>query len=418
MWLLFYVMFILTILITPWNPSLYNFIVDILEATVTNLICLLLFKYHDSIPLSKKTILNFEMQVIILVYGLLYIFKGITSVFFNILTYTSIWLLESYPSAMCFILPAEMLHWIFLINLVLMMVLHTSFRAFPDKFLSWNENLLKIMITLFNIIFVTMFAIEKWVANWTFCSKVFIYHINNKLNLNVELKVNVFGAGGSVSFVLCLIAGLSLVIGYLSTKTKYLIKVKLWMFSQSNKNLKNGKQHEVTKIESFCMKQKTSNEVIPESKIIHVRPIEELILNPNKTESSHLDNFNLSSNNTIYINRTSTKTNEKNTRYETEQNNTVDKQNGSFDYNLDYVGLCIIISCIVIMLTIRMLPRLELLKDMKEELEVLYQWSQVAIERAFGASLPLYWLLRKEHSRTFAERKISQFLHYQYQSLA
>ena len=43
-------------------------------------------------------------------------------------------------------------------------------------------------------------------------------------------------------------------------------------------------------------------------------------------------------------------------------------------------------------------------------LEIIYKWSNLAVERAFGASLPIYWLLRKEHSRAYARRRIYQFL--------
>ena len=45
-------------------------------------------------------------------------------------------------------------------------------------------------------------------------------------------------------------------------------------------------------------------------------------------------------------------------------------------------------------------------------LKVIYKWSNLAVERAFGASLPvpIYWLLRKKHSRAYAMRKIYQFL--------
>ncbi len=44
-------------------------------------------------------------------------------------------------------------------------------------------------------------------------------------------------------------------------------------------------------------------------------------------------------------------------------------------------------------------------------LEIIYKWSNLAVERAFGASLPIYWLLRKEHSRAYARRRIYHFLH-------
>ena len=97
-----YILHMLIILITPWESSLYNVFVNTLEFLVTELICIVLYKYHDSIEESKKTILNYQIQVIALSYGGIYF-------------------------------------WTFLVNLVIFIILHSGFRTFPHSFLDFNK---------------------------------------------------------------------------------------------------------------------------------------------------------------------------------------------------------------------------------------------------------------------------------------
>ena len=87
----------------------------------------------------------------------------------------------------------------------------------------------------------------------------------------------------------------------------------------------------------------------------------------------------------------------------------IQEQNG--EINLDTIGLYTIISSIIVVITLRILMRYRVHEEF-EFLEEMYKWSNLAIERAFGATLPIYWLLRKEHSRAYAARKMNQFLDY------
>ncbi len=79
------------------------------------------------------------------------------------------------------------------------------------------------------------------------------------------------------------------------------------------------------------------------------------------------------------------------------------------EINLDAIGLYTIISSILFIITLRTLMRYRVHEEF-EFLEEMYKWFNLAIERAFGATLPIYWLLRKDHSRDYAARKMNQFL--------
>ena len=76
-------------------------------------------------------------------------------------------------------------------------------------------------------------------------------------------------------------------------------------------------------------------------------------------------------------------------------------------YNLDIIGLYLIAGFIFIIIGMRTLIKLKI-QEKFPFLDVIYKWSNLAAERSFGASLPLYWLLRKNHSRLFTVRKIKQ----------
>ncbi len=80
------------------------------------------------------------------------------------------------------------------------------------------------------------------------------------------------------------------------------------------------------------------------------------------------------------------------------------------NYNLDAVGLCVIIASLFFMGIIRFLKNMDLEENSKTVVAFLYDWLHLAIERAFGASLPLYFLLRKDHSKAYAKRKLVGFL--------
>ena len=182
----------LIILITPWEPSLYNVFVDTLEFLVTELICIVLYKYHDSIEESKKTILNYQIQVIALSYGGIYFSNLIKILPFNLFPSISIQLLQSYPSIICFILQGELIHWTFLVNLVISIVLHSGFRTFPNSFLDFNENSLRKIILIINVICLISSINDLWIKYGELvkiCSKVSIFQLQNKLSLDVGTNI-------------------------------------------------------------------------------------------------------------------------------------------------------------------------------------------------------------------------------------
>ncbi len=80
------------------------------------------------------------------------------------------------------------------------------------------------------------------------------------------------------------------------------------------------------------------------------------------------------------------------------------------NYNLDTVGLYVIIASLFFMGIIRFLNNLDLEESYKNVVAFLYDWLHLAIDRAFGASLPPYFLLRKDHSKAYAKRKFVQFM--------
>ena len=92
------------------------------------------------------------------------------------------------------------------------------------------------------------------------------------------------------------------------------------------------------------------------------------------------------------------------------RNQTSNNENSSEEesgYNLDIVGLYIIAAYIFIIIGMRTLIKLNIQENFPF-LNVIYKWSNLAAERSFGATLPLYWLLRKNHSRLYTARKIKQ----------
>ena len=209
-----YIMYMVTILTTPWRPSLYNVLVDTIEFTVTELVVVILYNYHDSIENSKKTILNFQMQVILISYGGIYFTNLIKFLPFNLFPIASVELLQSYSSVMCLILEGKLIRisWLFLINLVILIVLHSIFITFPRYFLELSENILKKIMFSLNIVCLISLVNDFLLVDGeslTICSKFYIFHLQNKLNLVINDQVPIHKGKETTSLCLCLFAGLS-----------------------------------------------------------------------------------------------------------------------------------------------------------------------------------------------------------------
>ena len=210
-----YIMYMVTILTTPWRPSLYNVLVDTIEFTVTELVVVILYNYHDSIENSKKTILNFQMQVVLISYGGIYFTNLIKFLPFNLFPIASVELLQSYSSVMCLILEGEWISWLFLINLVILIVLHSIFITFPSYFLELSENILKKIMFSLNIVCLISLVNDFLLVDGeslTICSKFYIFQLRNKLNLVINDQVPIHKGKETTSLCLCLFAGLSVTI--------------------------------------------------------------------------------------------------------------------------------------------------------------------------------------------------------------
>ena len=180
---LLYFLYMLALVFMPLEPSLYNVFIDTIEYGTTQILCFILYKYHDSIPMSHKTMLNFLMKVLAASYGSISIFYWLTYLLFNIFPLDGVKLLHSYPSTICFILSGDIFSVIFFINLFLIIVLHSCFSAHPTLFLDMNEAYLKAFIYSFNIGSSAFLLTTKW--SQSFCGKSLIHRVSQKLNLNI-----------------------------------------------------------------------------------------------------------------------------------------------------------------------------------------------------------------------------------------
>ena len=359
LWLIIYLIYISILLVTPWKPSLYNLFIDSLELSVTTMSCIFLFKYHDSIPMSQKTILNFLMKILAVCYEFIYIFTWLTSFLFNTFPGFGLDILEAYPSLVCFTLSANLPQWMFLINLVLIILFHTCFKTFPISFLSWNELYLRLFTYSFNMACIITFALEQWTQ--TFCGKILILQITMKLNLKIDGgSVVVYKGGPKLSLALCVLAGMSVL---------------------------------VSKLLICC--RKNSNRVQPSTAVnLDETPIKNDKNEPNAINLPNVNETTVNIEDTLSV---------KDLPLKKKARNPPCDDAGS--YNLDTVGFYMIITILCFILIVRILKVLDLEEKYKQIFTNIFNWSSLAVERVFGASLPLYWLLRKGHSRSYAKRK-------------
>ena len=339
-----YVLYMVVIVFPPMEPSFYNAFIDTIEAGVTEVLCFTLVKYHDSIPMSNKTILNYLMKIIAITYGGIYLFDWITSLLFNIFPSTGLEFLQMFPSVSCFILSADIFHFTFFLNLILIIILHAGLTASPRFFLDMDDNYLKILVYGYNIIGLVVIFYGKWAAS--FCARSFIYRISKKLDLDsLENSLTVYEEGSKFTLFLCLFAASTVLIS-------------------------------------------------------------KLIVNMNKIKSCFVckrdDNYAGAANGEDVITNITSNT----------QRNEEDSTKKMFHdsgYNLDAVGLYFLVTTFCFIIFVRLLMNLDLEEDYEKLVKAIYDWSNSALERSFGSSLPLYWLLRKEHSRAFVKRKIERF---------
>ena len=71
------------------------------------------------------------------------------------------------------------------------------------------------------------------------------------------------------------------------------------------------------------------------------------------------------------------------------------------------VGFNIIIGYLILLKVLKTLSNLEIQGIDKSSLEKLYIWVNYVANRLVNDFLPIYWLLRKRHSREFAKRKLA-----------
>ncbi len=171
-----YVLYMVILVFPSLEPGLYNACIDTLEFLVTEIFSFALVMYHNSIPMSHKTILNYLMKKIATAYCGIYLFHWLTSLFFNTFSSGGLLLLQTNPSLTCFILSADIFHFTFLSNVTLIIILHACFTANPRLFLEFNDYYLKILVYGYNFVCLVVIAYGKWTIS--FCSKSFIYKIS------------------------------------------------------------------------------------------------------------------------------------------------------------------------------------------------------------------------------------------------
>ena len=127
--------------------------------------------------------------------------------------------LHTYPSVTCFALSADIIHLIFLVNLVLIIILHAIFTAYPHLFLEIDDSKLKIFIYVFNISCMIIFASEKWTQS--FCGKSLIHKISDRYSFNISAdEFTLFKEGSVLTLCLCLLAGFAVLLSKAITITK------------------------------------------------------------------------------------------------------------------------------------------------------------------------------------------------------
>ena len=230
--------------------------------------------------------------------------------------------------------------------MTLIIILHACFTANPRLFLEFNDYYLKILVYGYNFVCLVVIAYGKWTIS--FCSKSFIYKISKKLNVDIlDSSLTVYKGGLKFPLFLCMLSALSVLISKIIVNRKKIKNMFMCKFSCFNK------------------KQATNGE--------------ENVANMISTTERNTDD----SARKIYQ---------------------------SSGHSLDTIGFSILASILGFIIFVRLLMSLDFEEDYQKLVTAIYVWSNSALERILGPSLPVYWLLRKEHSRDFVIRKVQHFL--------
>ena len=338
--IILYTVYMIVIVSPTSKPSVYNAVIGTLETCVTEILCFALIKYHDSIIESQKTILNFLVQAIAATYGGIYFFSWLTSLLFNILPNTGLKWLQSYPSTVCFLLSADIFHFTYFINMILIIILYSLFTIQPRIFIDCDDFHFKTFVSGFNAICLFIILYGKWTVS--FCGKSLLYKISKSFGDEIlDKDFKIYEEGSKFAIALCILACFAVLLSRLI----------------------------------ILIRRKSI-------------PINKYQVNLSADESN-------------------TRNNEANSNRNIPTQNNVPQN--AMDYNLDTIGLLVLVIIFCFIIFVRHLMNLDLKEDHKILVVSIYDWSNTALERAFGSTLPLYWLLRKEHSRAFVMRKINHF---------
>lgn len=77
--------------------------------------------------------------------------------------------------------------------------------------------------------------------------------------------------------------------------------------------------------------------------------------------------------------------------------------------HVDMVSLYSLTAVLCFIIFVKLIMNLEMKEEHMKILSAIYHWTNIVLDRAIGSSVPLYWLLRKENSRAFVERKVTHF---------
>ena len=176
--------------ISPWNPSVYGCIVEILKTVINDISLVILYQYYQSIPESKTSFLHYIMKIIVLSLGLTITIRMCGRSLLNLAPETTLDLLYRFPSVICMLYDG----YGFANSIMVLITLRALFNAYPHLMFLLEDDHLTLWFWIVNVNHQIDGFVFFYQQSNTMCDNNSIETIRVSLNLHIdESKIGTYG---------------------------------------------------------------------------------------------------------------------------------------------------------------------------------------------------------------------------------
>ena len=434
--------------ISPWHPSIYSCIIDILMTAINDITLVVLYQYYQSIPESKRSFLHYIMRIIVVSLGLTTTVRMCGRCLINIAPEFTIDLLYKLPSLICMLQDGYGFSHVTFSSIMILITIRALFNAYPNLMFLFEDGHLTYIFWIVTIIKQIDGFVFVFIQSYTMCDKNTIKTIQVTLNLQIdESRIGTYegvSSFGKFFLLMPLLAEIfsRVIVKYRNNQRKLSLRknntiTPARQLSAENKDVPNKVSSDLeahissteddktlTTENIFCQESKVTTSSCHEDNTTMKPAIFDALKNQRKSAvHSQLSAVDVKDTEMDIISVDSREfqdslqqTNSEGDVDVVEPNKFVSHPIKPNDFNADnenhdnislgLVGFNILLVLFLLISIGRIITSIGLPGDYKDQIEYLITFFSFKLGRLIESMLPLYWLLRKKVTRKFAVRRL------------